>query len=434
MARVFFSYAHEDKDKVLQLKSALEDRHHEVWLDDKDIPIGISIPHAIQIGINNCDFFAVFLTKNAESSPWVKRELATYLMRDVTDKSEAILPLRFDDCTISDFGPLLSSLKYADFTGRFDHGVTQVLERLSGRETTPAGQLTKADYDRLLFSIDLALGAGTTTMMYFNSSFKENSALDERKNLATEADRTAQTRAVARITGHREYENDHIISEEEPYNHGTVDAHGFTWVIDPLDGTTNFVNRIPLFCSAVGVLRNGEPFIGVVYDPVSNEVYYSIGEQKTNVWHVSTGETSFVSVDQNTTTPRQAMAGTHISSREQIANALFGDELFLRISRSFRHVRVLGSGQLALTYVASGRLQAFFQLDTYLWDILAGAVLVRNAGGLVKSYSKTFPEWQHRSRKLVACSHPSILDAFRDNVPDLRKVPQPSSVRRVRRR
>lgn len=413
MAKIFFSYAHEDKDKVLALKNALESQHHEVWLDDKDIPIGISIPHAIQIGINNCDYFAIFLTKNAEQSPWVKRELATYLMRDVTDKRDAILPLKFEECKISDFTPLLDSLKYADFTKSFDHGVSQVLERVSSVRPTANALLSRRDYERLLFAIDLALGAGSTTMMFFNSSFKENTSLDERKNAATEADRTAQSRTISRITGHREYENDRIISEEEPYNHAKVDPHGFTWVLDPLDGTTNFINRIPLFCSAVGVLHRGEPFIGVVFDPVANEVYYSIAGQRTNIWRISSGETSFVSVDQNTTNPRLAMAGTHISSRPHVAEQLFREDFLLNVSKAFRHVRVLGSGQLALAYVASGRLQAFFQLNTYLWDILAGAVLVRNAGGLVKNLSRTFPDWRHTSGNVIACSHPCILEALR---------------------
>ena len=94
MARIFFSYANEDKDKVLAVKNELEMERHEIWFDKDKIDTGKIIPQAIQIGIQSCDYFAVFLTKNAEKSSWVKRELATFLMRDLADQSDNILPLR----------------------------------------------------------------------------------------------------------------------------------------------------------------------------------------------------------------------------------------------------------------------------------------------------------------------------------------------------
>src|SRR6185436_5192969 len=121
---------------------------------------------------NTCDYLAVFLTKHAENSRWVKKEIATFLMRDTTEKTEAILPLRFEECRISDFSGLLD-LKYADFTRGFDNGIQEVLQRLSeGKMRSPS--LSRADYERLLFAIDLAIRAGTTTMMYYNSSLHDN--------------------------------------------------------------------------------------------------------------------------------------------------------------------------------------------------------------------------------------------------------------------
>jgi myo-inositol-1(or 4)-monophosphatase len=414
MARIFFSYDHRDRGLVERVKKELEKKDCEIWVDDQEISVGTSIPHAIQIGINNCDFFAIFLTKNAANSHWVKKELATFLMRDTNDKSENILPLKFDECSISDFS-FLTELKYADFTKNFDIGIKEILARLQKSPTITAG-VNRSDYERLIFSIDLAVRAGTTAMMYYNSSLKENLTLDERKNAATGADRTAQVQAIAKITSTPEYQLDKIVSEEEPYCHVTVTPEGYTWVIDPLDGTNNFWNRIPLFCSAIGVLKDGEPFIGVLYDPIANEVYYAIDGQPAQVWRIASGETSFLSLGKIVTDPSSALLGTHISSREKAAKKMFDNDILRRVSSCCKHIRVLGCGLLALAYVATGRLQVFFQLDTYLWDQVAGVVLVKNAGGVVKQFGRKLKDWTYNTKDIIACSNKELMIAIHEKV------------------
>lgn len=409
MAKIFCSYAREDADKVAAVKQALERYNHEVWLDEQDIAVGFSIPHAIQIGINTCDYLAVFLTKHAEQSRWVKKEIATFLMRDTNDKADAILPLKFEECRISDFSGLLD-LKYADFTKDFAKGIQDVLRRLQ-ESKVQTSTLLRTDYERLLFAIDLAIRAGTTTMMYYNKSLKDNSSLDERKNAATEADKTAQVRVVSQITSHREYEADAILSEEEPYDHTKITLNGYTWVLDPLDGTINFVNRIPMFCSAISVLKNGQPFIGTVFDPVLNEIYYAIDGQQTQVWKLSSGETTLVSVDLRVSEASRAVVATHISSRSQMAEELFKNDFLLTLSKQFRHIRAFGCGELALAYVATGRLHAFLQLGSYLWDQAAGVVLVKNAGGMVKQMGPKLKDWSYRTKDVLACSSNSIMKA-----------------------
>jgi myo-inositol-1(or 4)-monophosphatase len=401
MARIFFSYDHKDRDKVDRVRKELEKRNYEIWVDDQEISVGVSIPHAIQIGINNCDFFAIFLTKNAAKSHWVKKELATFLMRDTNDKSANILPLKFEECSISDFS-LLTELKYADFTKDFNSGIAEVLARLQESPTSKAG-VNRSDYERLIFSIDLAVRAGTTAMMYYNSSLKENLTLDERKNAATGADRTAQVQAIAQITSTREYRFDTVVSEEEPHCHVNVAPKGYTWVIDPLDGTNNFWNRIPLFCSAIGILKD-------------DEVYYAIDGQPAQVWRVATGETSFLSLGKMVTVPSEALIGTHISGREKVAKRMFDNDLLRRVSSCCKHIRVLGCGQLALAYVATGRLQGFFQLGTYLWDQVAGVVLVKNAGGVVKQLGRRLKDWTYNTKDIIACSNKELMDAVHKKV------------------
>jgi myo-inositol-1(or 4)-monophosphatase len=415
MAKIFCSYARQDRDKVAAVKEALERHNHEVWLDEQDITVGLSIPHAIQIGLNTCDFLAVFLTKAAAQSHWVKRELATFLMRDTQEKVSAILPLKFEECRISDFSGLID-LRYADFTTDFDKGIHEVLRRIDS-EPGRRSSISKSDYERLLFAIDLAVRAGTTTMMYYNRALMENASLDERKNTATEADKVAQIRTISQIMGHHEYERETILAEEEPYDHVPIAQQGYTWVLDPLDGTINFINRIPMFCSAVSVLKDAWPFIGVVFDPVQGEIYYAIDGQQTQVWKLASGDTSLVSVDQRVNEASRALLGTHISSRSKVAAELFKNDFLLTLANEFRHVRAFGCGQLALAYVATGRLHAFVQLGSYLWDQTAGVVLVRNAGGVVRQMGDTLKEWTYQTRDVVACANESILAAVERHLP-----------------
>lgn len=249
-------------------------------------------------------------------------------------------------------------------------------------------------------------------MRFYNASLRSNESLDDRKNATTRADQAAQNEVISRLKGDERYATDGLIAEERPFNDETaVMSRGYTWVIDPLDGTANFDSRLPFFCSAVGCLRDGEPHIGVVFDPVENEVYYAMEGVPTEVWNISRGEVSAVKSDSGRTTLAESLLGMHISSRGDIAERFVGSGVLLELSKRVRHLRALGSGQLALAYVASGRLQGFCQLDTYLWDQVAGVVLVRNAGGCATDL-RTRVDWRARTKDLLATSNRNIRDEF----------------------
>jgi myo-inositol-1(or 4)-monophosphatase len=199
-----------------------------------------------------------------------------------------------------------------------------------------------------------------------------------------------------------------------------VELNGYTWVIDPLDGTTNFQNRIPFFCTAIGVLRNGLPHIGAVYDPVANEVYYAIDGSQAKLWSISRGEVSAIAADQTTNELSGCLAGTHISSRPEVAERLLQKDLLLNIEKKVKHLRAFGCGQLALAYVASARMQLFFQFDSHLWDQVAGIVLVRNSkGGSVsklpdgRGASEVLGEnWTFSTRDFIAAANPRVQSEF----------------------
>lgn len=412
MAKIFLSYARENRPVVEKVRSILEEHGHEIWFDN-DILLGNPFPQAIEVGIESCDFFAIFLTKEVIDSSWVKRELTTYFLKDMERGTSTILPLKFDETDIRDFGRLFAPIQHCDFTQNFETGINDLLKRVGSTKT--ADGPSEEDYKRLLFSIDLVVTAGNAAMMYYNSSLKQNQALDDRRNAATRADTTAQNKILHLIN--MKYENEEIISEEihKDNPRQEIKSDGYTWVIDPLDGTNNFVNRIPFFCSAIGILKHGKPFIGTIFDPVLNEVYFAIQGQQSKIWKISTGETVSISTDPQRKLLDQALIATHISSREDIAQRLFANEFFLNMSKKFKHIRAFGCGQLALAYVASGRLQAFLQLDSYIWDQVAGVVILNNAGGITQGFdldTHELSDWSYKTRNILACSNKLILDAF----------------------
>ena len=147
------------------------------------------------------------------------------------------------------------------------------------------------------------------------------------------------------------------------------------WVVDPLDGTTNFLHGIPHFCISVGAEREGEPVAGVIYDPVRDELYW--GEK---------GKGSYLN-DRR----------LRVSARRRMGEAVFATgipfaghgnhEQFIReltgVMAVSAGVRRLGAAALDLAYVAAGRYEGYWEEPINAWDMCAGIVLVREAGGYV---------------------------------------------------
>jgi myo-inositol-1(or 4)-monophosphatase len=147
------------------------------------------------------------------------------------------------------------------------------------------------------------------------------------------------------------------------------------WVVDPLDGTTNFLHGIPHFAISIALERDGEPFAGVVYSPIHNEMFWA-----------EKGSGAFLNGRR-----------IRVSSRQEMDISLFSTgipfkgvrdhPLFLRqleaVMAVSAGVRRFGSAALDLAYVAAGRYDGFWECGLHPWDVAAGIVLVREAGGLV---------------------------------------------------
>jgi myo-inositol-1(or 4)-monophosphatase len=147
------------------------------------------------------------------------------------------------------------------------------------------------------------------------------------------------------------------------------------WVVDPLDGTVNFFYGIPHFCISIALRQHGKVIVGVIYDPVRNELWSGEKGQPT----LLNGEA--VRVSERT---RLAEAILSIGLAKTGATIDAGLPLLQEMVHRVRKCRMLGSAALDMAYVACGRLDAYIEQGISLWDIAAGALLVENAGGRVE--------------------------------------------------
>jgi myo-inositol-1(or 4)-monophosphatase len=189
-------------------------------------------------------------------------------------------------------------------------------------------------------------------------------------DLVTEVDRLSENRIIERIREARP--TDAILAEETASHSGTS---GVQWVIDPLDGTTNYAHGFPHYCVSIGIEREGVREIGVIYDPMKEELFSALrghGAQ-LNGRRIQVSKT-----DQLT----RALLGTGFAYNVHKA-AEDNLEFFGRFIKRARAVRRAGSAALDLAYVACGRFDGFWELTLHPWDVAAGILIVEEAGGKV---------------------------------------------------
>ena len=231
-------------------------------------------------------------------------------------------------------------------------------------------QLNSEDRDVLEMAQELALGAGEIQRDRYETEIEvktKSAAID----LVTEVDHACEALIVNAIQTHRPH--DAIVAEEgggEDYSDSD-----WRWVIDPLDGTTNYAHGFPRFCVSIGVEFKNESRVGVVYDPLLDEMFYAV--RGAGAW---LGERR-LSVSETDDFGRALIAtgfsyDVHKSENDNV-------ERFNRVLKAVRGLRRDGSAALDLSYVAAGRLDAYWELKLQPWDVAAGSLLVEEAGGRV---------------------------------------------------
>ena len=155
-------------------------------------------------------------------------------------------------------------------------------------------------------------------------------------------------------------------------------ADEYNWIIDPLDGTTNFIFDIPFYCTSVALIRKDELQVGVIFDPSHDELFsaYKGGGAWLN------GNRIHVSKTQKLISSLVA-TGIPYDDFDRAEKFL---KLLHQLMRDTKGIRRLGSAAMDLAYVACGRFDAFFEYGLNPWDVAAGALIVKEAGGKVSSY------------------------------------------------
>ena len=179
----------------------------------------------------------------------------------------------------------------------------------------------------------------------------------------------------------------------------------FMWVIDPLDGTTNFIHGVHMFAISVGLLENDEPVAGVVYEVCGGETFSAW--KKGGAW--LNGKRIRVS-KANKLSDSLIATGIPYSDFSRLDNYL---SCFTFMCKNTHGIRRFGSAAVDLAYVACGRFEAFYEYGLNPWDVTAGAILVREAGGHFCNFTGDVKD--HSGKEIVA-SNNLIFREFLENV------------------
>lgn len=254
---------------------------------------------------------------------------------------------------------------------------------MSGQIELP---LSRSEKDALSIATRAARDAGTIQ----KECFYQDKRIENKgnRNLVTEVDLLSEKCILNIIRD--EYPDHSILCEESGETENTSE---FRWIIDPLDGTTNYAFGIPIFCVSIGLIHHDEVLLGVVYDPMRDELFQA--QKGKGAW--LNGTPISVSSERNiqTTLVGFDLGYDDARSKEMLsrANSLWNSEVAFRL---------IGSAALGMTYVACGRMDLYFHRRIYPWDIAAAILMVREAGGgVIRTNGEHASVWD---TKIIACS------------------------------
>jgi len=172
------------------------------------------------------------------------------------------------------------------------------------------------------------------------------------------------------------------ILAEESGKSGDLDE--FFWVVDPLDGTSNFLRNIPISCVSICLMQGLTPVIGAIFDFNNSDLYYAHKESKA---YVNNMELSVSSLNLK----KESTLVTGIPAKDNYSDEEFKN--MISDFQSWKKIRMIGSAAMASVYVASGKAEAYKENGIFLWDIAAGAAIVEAAGGQI-SISNLQPDFR----------------------------------------
>lgn len=242
-------------------------------------------------------------------------------------------------------------------------------------------------------AIEAAQKGGEVLKAHFQTALQRR--LKEDATIVTEADEEAERAILAVIRG--KYPDHNFLGEEG----GELEAGSeYSWIIDPLDGTRNFVNGIPLFAISIALVRGNEHIASVIYNPLTEELFSAQKEQGS----YCNGHKFSVS-KQDAKSGMITIGTSSAKESKETAAKLFSNAL-----RYVGAVRYLGSSVLELAYLARGGTEGFLNAGTKKWDYAAGTLLVLEAGGQITDFEGN--PWDLSKDYFVASNgviHPQLL-------------------------
>ncbi len=228
---------------------------------------------------------------------------------------------------------------------------------------------TRGSY--LQVAVNAARIAGRYQKYRFTSDL--NIEMKGDKDLVTEVDKESERLIVEHLLLH--FPDHDIVAEESVYQRKGSPCR---WIIDPVDGTTNYAHGFPWFCSSIALEQEGELIAGVIFNPVYDELFTAVK-----------GEGAFLNgirLSVSRRTPlKSSLLGTGFPY-DCATDPANNFDNFIAFQKCARGIRRAGAAALDLASVAAGRLDGFWELKLKVWDVAAGVLLVREAGGMVTTF------------------------------------------------
>lgn len=215
-----------------------------------------------------------------------------------------------------------------------------------------------------------------------------------RADLVTEADVASQE--VVRKTILEAFPDHSVLGEEDHPSATPAPRNPYRWIVDPLDGTTNYVHQVPFFSVSLALEHNGEPLVGAVYNPIADECFSAQANQGAYCNGVRLRSSQVTSLEHALV----SMGFPAVVTPDSPDLRLFNQAVF--VCQSMRRT---GSAALNLAYVAAGRFDVAWGYAVKVWDIAAGALLVREAGGVITDFAGKELRMEH-SPVLAAANRP----------------------------
>jgi myo-inositol-1(or 4)-monophosphatase len=249
--------------------------------------------------------------------------------------------------------------------------------------TIPNSQSNK---EAINIAIEAAIVGGTVLKDYFGKNKKVTKK--GKCNLVSNVDCLSERQIIDLLL--KEYPGFNILAEE---SFNSAEVKDYTWIIDPLDGTNNYIYGVPFFCVTIALVFNKDILLGVTYDPIRDELFVAQKGKGTFL------NGSLVAVSQHHEL-ESAMIGLDLGYDIEQGSKML--DIIRMLWGNIHCIRMMGSSALGLAYVACGRITAYLHRSVYPWDIASGILLINEAGGVITDW-ESVPA-TYNSKKLIAAN------------------------------